>query len=55
MNKVVTFSKSGSGSRTPKISLPITWLRDMGINPENREIKIEYNELSKEIIIKSAK
>ncbi len=45
----VTFCKSGSGSITPRLSIPITDLRDMGITPENRQINYYYNRETKKI------
>lgn len=47
----VTFGKSGSGSTTSKLSIPITDLRDMGITPEDREINYYYDEEKKQIIL----
>ena len=47
----VNFNKSGSGSYTPRIALPITDLRDMGITPEDRQIKYYYDKKKKRIII----
>lgn len=38
--KKVSFRKSGSGSMTPSITIPITWLREMGIDMDNREIVV---------------
>ena len=38
--KKVSFRKSGSGSMTPSITIPITWLRDLGIDMDNRDIII---------------
>lgn len=46
----VTYNKSGSGSVTSRISLPITWLREIGVTEENREVIIELTDDS--IIIK---
>lgn len=48
----ILFGKSGSGSISPRISLPIGWIRDMGISQENRNVNVTYNEETKEIIIK---
>lgn len=48
----VLFSKSGSGSTNTKVSLPITWLKEMGITEEEREITAEHTGDS--IIIKKA-
>lgn len=51
----VNFNKSGSGSLTPKVTLPIKWLRDMGVTKEQREITVQYNEETQEIVIKKQK
>lgn len=48
----VSFGKSGAGSISPKISLPVTWLREIGVTPDEREVKIMVNEKTKQIIIK---
>lgn len=39
----VLFSKSGSGSTTTKITLPITWIKEMGIDEENREVEVSFD------------
>lgn len=41
-NLNITYNKSGSGSVTSRISLPITWLREMGVDENNREVIIEF-------------
>lgn len=51
----VNFNKSGSGSLTPRLALPIVDLRDMGVTPENREINYYYDKKNQQIIIKKAK
>ncbi len=43
----VIFAKDGKGNVTPKISLPISWLRDMGITDIERGIDLEYDEKNK--------
>lgn len=48
----VNFNKSGSGSLTPRLTLPITDLRDMGVTIENRGINYYYDKKNKQIIIK---
>lgn len=48
----VSFGKSGAGSISPKLSLPVTDLRDMGITPENREVNYYYDKENKQIIIR---
>ena len=37
-----------------KINLPTKWMQDMKINPQNKEIELEYNEEDKEIMIRKA-
>lgn len=49
----ISFSKSGSGSYTPRISLPATWIKEMGIDVENREVLVSFD--NEEITIKKAK
>lgn len=51
-NLNVSFNKSGSGSITPRISLPATWIKEMGIDMENREVEVNF-ENGKIIIVKS--
>ncbi len=50
-NLKVSFGKSGAGSISPKLSLPVTWLRMIGVTPEERNVKIMVNEETKQIII----
>ena len=38
----ITFSKSGSGSITPKLSLPSTWIKEMNISQEDREVIVKF-------------
>lgn len=38
----ISFNKSGSGSITPKISLPSTWIREMGLDKENRKVEVVF-------------
>ena len=45
----VLWNKSGSGSISPRILIPIGWLRDMGVNEEELEIKAIYNNETKKI------
>ena len=48
----VMFNKDGRGVIGTKITLPITWVRDMGVSPEDRDVNVEYDEEKKEITIK---
>ena len=45
---------AGKGSKTTKITLPITWVREMGITEEEREVDISFQD-GKIIIEKSSK
>lgn len=40
----VSYSKSGSGSITTRINIPITWLRKLGVDEESREVILEFDE-----------
>jgi len=51
----VIFAKDGRGGYTPKISIPISWLRDMGISDIERGIELQYDEEKQEIIIRKQK
>ncbi|MEE1031147.1 MAG: AbrB/MazE/SpoVT family DNA-binding domain-containing protein [Ruminococcus sp.] len=54
--KVLFTNAGGSaskGSQTTRITLPITWVRQMGITPENREVDIRFED-GKIIIEKKA-
>lgn len=46
----ISFNKSGAGNITPKLSLPANWIKDMGINLDDREIEVTY--VNGEITIK---
>lgn len=48
----ILFSKSGNGYPSPKINLPIKWIKDMGVSEESRDVNVIYDEEKKEIIIK---
>ena len=51
----VSFSKSGNGYIYPKIALPKTRLELMGVNPENREVEVEFDKMNLEFIIRKRK
>lgn len=48
----VNFYKSGSGSTSSKITLPITILKKMGFTEEDRNAEMIYDEEKNEIILK---
>ncbi len=50
----INFNKSGRGSYTPKIALPITDVKRMEITPEDRQVNYYYND-KEDIIILSKK
>lgn len=35
----IIFNKSGDGYISGKLSIPTTWLKDMGLTPEDREVE----------------
>ncbi|MGL5592877.1 MAG: AbrB/MazE/SpoVT family DNA-binding domain-containing protein [Cetobacterium sp.] len=51
----VSFFKSGSGSISPKLSVPKSFLDTIGVTKEEREIEIEVKEDTKEIVIRKKK
>ncbi len=51
----VIFSKDGRGATNTKITLPVKCVRNMGVNPEHREVILQYDEENEQIIIKKAK
>lgn len=48
----IIFNRSGSGSDSTKIAIPIKWIRDMKIDKENKQVKVIYDPKIKEIKIK---
>ena len=46
----VSFNKSGSGSISSSVRLPISWLKEMNISKEDREVEIIFD--NEKIIIK---
>lgn len=51
----VSFFKSGSGSISPKLSIPKSFLDRIGVSKDEREVEIEVKEDTKEIIIRKKK
>ncbi len=48
----INFYKSGSGSISSKVTLPITILRKMGFSEEDRKAEMTYDEKKQQIILK---
>lgn len=47
----IMFNKDGRGAIGTKITLPISWIKKMGISPDNREVVVKFDEEKKQIII----
>ncbi len=50
----VSFGKAGNGIGA-KISLPVPWLKKMGIVQEDREVDMSFDEDTQQIIISKKK
>lgn len=48
----ISFMKGGSGSTSSRITLPITWIKKMGLEVENREVEVSFDEKNNTILIK---
>lgn len=51
----IIFNKSGDGYLSGKLSIPMTWLKDMNLTPDDREVEVEYDQETKSFITKKAK
>ncbi len=51
----VSFFKSGSGSISPKLNIPKSFLDRIGVTQEDREIEITIDEKTSKIIIEKKK
>ncbi|WP_294727065.1 hypothetical protein [uncultured Fusobacterium sp.] len=47
----IIFHKAGNG-KSAKLTVPIPWLRELGISEEKREVEISISSEKQEIIIK---
>lgn len=45
----VVFNSAGSESVSPRVIIPAKWFEEMGITPEEREIKVSYDSEKKQI------
>lgn len=50
----IIFHKAGNG-KGAKLNMPIPWLRDLGIDENEREVELILNKKNKEIIIRKDK
>lgn len=55
VEKKVMYKDSGNNWSTVQIVLPISWVKDMGVEEKAKDVVLSYNGKSKEIIIKKSK
>ena len=48
----IIFNKRGDGYISGKLSIPMTWLKDMNLTPEDREVEVIYDEDTKSFTTK---
>lgn len=51
-NSKIMFNKSGRGTVTPRIGLPVPWCKKMNLTEEDREVELEFDLEKNQIIIK---
>lgn len=51
----ISFMKSGSGSTSTRIALPISWIKKMGLDIDNRDVEVSFNEKDNSIKIEPKK
>lgn len=39
----IIFNKTGAGNITPRITLPAVWVKQLGLDIDNREVKITFD------------
>lgn len=49
----IIFNKSGAGNITPRITLPATWIKQLGLDIEHREVTIQL--IDNKIVIEKAR
>lgn len=40
----ISFNKAGNGYINGRLAIPTKWLKDMGIDSENKAVKVSYKE-----------
>nr|DAN74512.1 MAG TPA: Toxin SymE, type I toxin-antitoxin system [Caudoviricetes sp.]DAX50207.1 MAG TPA: Toxin SymE, type I toxin-antitoxin system [Caudoviricetes sp.] len=50
-NLNISFYKAGNGTSC-RLTLPIKWLRELGINPEEKSIELLFDKENNQLIIK---
>lgn len=43
-NLNISFTKAGSGSLSPRLSIPSVWVKEMGISPEDKAVTVSLYE-----------
>ncbi len=43
-NLKVVLNKSGNGRITPRVPIPLEWFRKMGLDENNLEVKVSFDE-----------
>lgn len=51
----IQFAKAGNGGRTARLTVPIKWLDEMELVPEDREVVAVFNPETKEFSIRKQK
>lgn len=51
----IILNKSGKGNINPRIPMPISWFKILGLSEEDNEVKAIIDEENKQIIIKKEK
>ena len=47
----ISFYKAGNGTAT-RLTVPITWLRKLGVTPEDRTVELFFDEKNNQLILK---
>lgn len=55
VEKKVMYKDSGNNWSTVQVILPISWVKDMGVTENAKDVILSYNDKDKEIIIKKSK
>lgn len=40
----IGFNKSGKGSFTPRLILPMSWIKEMNISPDERDVLVTFED-----------
>ncbi|MDB8791704.1 AbrB/MazE/SpoVT family DNA-binding domain-containing protein [Romboutsia sp. 1001216sp1] len=48
----ISFQKSGVGSQTNRVTIPTSWIREMNITEDDRNVEVTFNKNDKTITIR---